>query len=327
MKKRIKSLTAGKNDEGKRLDRVIRQAFPRLALAGVYRLIRRGQIKVNGGKAVIGYRVREGDAIDIPVGIDRTRPLSSALPASIPDALSQLIIFRNDHVMAVNKPYGILAHGQGSLTELIAAASSSLIDPSLSFRPGPVHRLDRNTTGIQLFGLSVTGARILGTLFRHHQVKKIYCALLSGKIDEETEWHDWVTRDRARKKTLAAADGTEAKARQAVTLVLPLFYSSTASVALLLPKTGRTHQLRMQSALHGHPLPGDRKYGGAFGFPRYVLHHVGLVIPPCDVDIPPLVASFDEYTRQTFSDLFGRKAVNHICRRVDNLLRDTCCSF
>lgn len=322
MKEKNEPLIAGADDGGKRLDRVLRRHFPGLALSGVYRLIRRGGVRVNRAPASAAYRLKPGDRIDVAAdlsGLDRD---AQAGPPSGPGSArklpSELILFQNEHLLAVNKPYGALVHGPDSLGETIAAAYGGTA-PSLSFRPGPAHRLDRNTTGVQLWSLSLFGARELAGLFRAHRVNKVYCALVSGEVAREEEWTDRLERDGARRVTVAAR-AAAARGRDAATRVVPVFGGKRFSLVFFLPSTGRTHQLRFQSARHGHPLPGDRKYGGSGDRPRYLLHSLGLSVPSDDLGLPTLVAPLDQFGRESVASLFGREAIDDLYRRCREIL-------
>jgi 23S rRNA pseudouridine955/2504/2580 synthase len=321
---KTETLVAGENDAGKRLDRVLRRHFPRLALSGVYRLIRRGRAKVNGRTVGIDYRLSPGDRIVVPaavVALGRA-PAPTDRSAAVAQ-LEKLTLFRNKDVLALNKPAGALAHGPGSLDELVAAAFAH-VDDSLSFRPGPAHRLDRETTGVQLWSLSLAGARELARLFRSRGVMKVYCALVAGRIGEPEEWEDRLERDRESGKTIAAppdggADGS-LRGLPAFTSVLPVIPGDRYTLLLFLPKTGRTHQLRFQAARRGHPLPGDGKYGGSTALPRFLLHSLGLRADSDALRLPPLVAPFDRFGRETVTALFGPGALEDVYRRCRELL-------
>jgi 23S rRNA pseudouridine955/2504/2580 synthase len=321
-------LIAGENDRGKRLDRVLRQYCPGLALSAVYRLIRRKRVKVNGKPAGIAYRLVPGDCIDIPLNLRAlTRApaapsVHSALRATAGPSLPSLILFQSDDVLALNKPYGLLVHGPDSLAGLVEAEFAA-DETSLSFRPGPAHRLDRNTTGLQLWSLSIAGARDLTKLFHDRQMIKIYCALVAGNLEKHQTWEDRLERDPVGRKTIAARQESGDTRPPAFTAVVPVFPGRDRSLVFFLPKTGLTHQLRVQAALHGHPLPGDRKYGGSADQPRYLLHCLGLVPAKPTLNLPPLVAPFDRFELATINTTFGPGAVEHVYRRCREMLANT----
>jgi len=322
MTEKTEPLFAGPDDDGKRLDRVLRRYFPRLALSGVYRLIRRGRVKVNLEPVPHDYRLKPGDRIDVAAdlaALTREAAVGRAAPRSEGRRrLAALVLFENEHVLALNKPYGALVHGPDSLGELVAAGYGGAAD-SLSFRPGPAHRLDRNTSGVLLFGLSLFGARALARSFHARRVVKVYCALVEGEIRRAEQWEDLLERDDGRRVTVRARPGA-AQARAACTRVVPVVPGKRFSLVLFLPATGRTHQLRFQAARRGRPLAGDVKYGGAADRPRYLLHSLGLAVRSEELDLPSFVAPLDRFGRSSIEELFGNAAVAAIYRQCREIL-------
>jgi 23S rRNA pseudouridine955/2504/2580 synthase len=147
---------------------------------------------------------------------------------------------------------------------LVRAYLAESLAPSLSFRPGPLHRLDRPSSGIIVFSTSLEGARAFSTLIRERRLKKSYLALVEGRVAKAEVWRDALVRDRNVQKTYARK---AAGSKTALTRVQPLAVTAgrgDAAYTLLLAEieTGRTHQIRAQAAARGHPLAGDIKYGG-----------------------------------------------------------------
>jgi 23S rRNA pseudouridine955/2504/2580 synthase len=238
------------------------------------------------------------------------------------------IIYESADLLAVNKEAGMEVHGSGeSLEALVRAYLAPKLPPSLSFRPGPLHRLDRPTSGILVFSVSLPGARHFSALLREGKIRKRYLALVEGAIEEPGSWEDSLFRDREARRTLVSPGGKAARTR-----FFPLgTYTGTGGAYSLLalePETGRSHQIRAQTAARGHPLGGDRKYGGrplpaAFfspaapttpavpagggssGRPPFLLHAWKL-IPPAETGfIPPLEAPLPDYFRDLMERLFG----------------------
>lgn len=264
----MKEFRAGANDDGRRLDRVLRILLARLSLSEIYAALRKKSILVNDSRAEPSLRLAEGDRILVDA---RLCPPPSPGPASRPGEGVQPVLgipclFRSPDLLILNKPRGLATHGPESLELLVRAAETEGSSASLAFVPGPLHRLDRNTSGLLAFSLSIDGAREFTRALRGGLVAKTYFALVEGVVTGPQVWEDRLLRDEARRITLADSGGAFARSR-----VEPLCSSGGKSLLSIGIDTGRTHQIRAQASLHGHPLVGDGKYGGGKG-PFYVLH-------------------------------------------------------
>ncbi|MBN1243159.1 MAG: RluA family pseudouridine synthase [Spirochaetales bacterium] len=270
-------LVAGPDDGGKRLDRVARGLLGSVPLSAVFRGIRTGDIRLNGRRSANDARLVPGDEIRIsgryaeslraaPSG----RPEASTVPRVLPDVLG-----RTRDLVFVSKPRGMLSHGAGGLDELAADILGPLPEISLAFRPAPLHRLDRNTSGVVAISASIRGARAFSAALRDGRVSKRYLALVEGRLDGPEDWSAPLERDGTRKITMAARDAGKA----ASTFAEPVACDGRLTLALVSIGTGVTHQIRAHAALAGHPLAGDLKYGGK-PFPGgYVLHAWALDLP------------------------------------------------
>jgi 23S rRNA pseudouridine955/2504/2580 synthase len=321
---------AGSDDEGRRLDRLIRIMFPETDLGSIYRSIRRGDIRLNQKRAAAHSRVRPGDRITIRGGSHFSASPPGLRQAGLRQAGEKLspalIVFENRHILALNKPRGMLTHGPASLEELVAASSPSPRRDSLAFRPGPLQRLDRNTSGLILFSRSLYGARRVSALLRERKISKIYLALLDGVLASPQVWTDRLVRDTATGISRAAAgpgarqrrEGARSSGQTARTVVTPLACSAAATLAACRLVTGRTHQIRVQAARHGHPLAGDRKYGGSQRMRGYILHSFLLRLDQEDSELGfrSLCAPLPETSRRRIESLFGRADVEVALLRV-----------
>ncbi|MDR0669783.1 MAG: RluA family pseudouridine synthase [Treponema sp.] len=290
------------DDGARRLDRVLRKALPGIPLSRIHRLLREGRVLVDGQPREAAFRVRAGQEIAVPVNPARNgaaetaRAMRATRPAGKPE-----ILYEGPDLLAVNKKAGVPVHGtEESLDSLVRAYLGPGLPPSLSFRPGPLHRLDRLTSGVVVFSVSLNGARRFSALLREGNIHKRYLALVEGRVDGPGRWEEPLIREN--RGTIVRADGKPAR-----TAYSPLaWYSGGAGKAgdgytllLLEPETGRRHQLRAHAAFHGHPLAGDSLYGGGplppgiIHSPPFLLHAWKLRAPL----LPPLEAPVPDYFR------------------------------
>jgi 23S rRNA pseudouridine955/2504/2580 synthase len=316
------TLTAAADDSGRRLDRILRKALPDMPLSAIHRLLRRGRVLVDGVPEKGACRVRSGGVIQIPLD---PGDAGAVVPAEKQgnftpkrDLHDLHILWEDADFLVLNKPAGLAVHGsnQGSEDSLEALARAYLapkIPPSLSFKPGPLHRLDKPVSGIIVFSKSLEGARGFSALLREGRIRKTYLALLEGILGRDETWEDALVRKPGKSFVSrgGAASGGDAP-REARTRVSPLAHSAAASsagvtLARMEIDTGRTHQIRVQAAAHGHPLAGDRKYGGAAQRGGFLLHARFLDPPGQALSGLPrrLGAPLPEYFSKRIEELFG----------------------
>jgi 23S rRNA pseudouridine955/2504/2580 synthase len=298
---------AGEDDSGKRLDSVLRKALPGAGLSAIYSLIRRGGVRVDGAKASIGMKIHPGNRIAVR---DRSGILSRSLTPTereplpeMPLSVPELIIFENDHVLALDKPRGRTAHGPGGLDSYVRAYLLDRIPASISFKPGPCHRLDRGTTGVLLFAKSLLGAHAAHEAFSSSAVIKIYIAVLDGSMTEACHWIDSLKRLENENRSVRS----DPSGKKAETFVLPLASNGSKSLAIMRISTGRNHQIRAQSASRGHPLSGDAKYGGSPLRGGFILHCAEIGFQGREDDpLPPRLSSpLPQDSRSSINVFFG----------------------
>jgi 23S rRNA pseudouridine955/2504/2580 synthase len=291
------TLTAAADDDGRRLDRILRKALPDMPLSAIHSLLRKGRVLVDGVPGKGEVRVRSGAVIQVPVyGGD----LHAAAPVKNygPSNCSLDILWENADFLVLNKSAGMAVHGPDrssgrkhppadSLETLARSYLAPKLPPSLSFKSGPLHRLDKPSSGIIVFSKSLEGAQVFSALLRERRVRKTYLALLEGTLDGDETWEDVLARDRKGGKSFAAPGGGsqtgEDAPKAALTRVYPLARAAMGTAGYTLAQleidTGRTHQIRVQAAAHSHPLAGDRKYGGGARQGGFLLHAWSLELP------------------------------------------------
>ena len=303
----FRDFTTGKDDDGRRLDRVLRIFLSEKSLGEIYKLIRKGLIKVNQKKTKPDAHVNQGDIISIAEFLFaenlEEKNTTTAVKQKAPVNLK--IVFENQHLLIIDKPYGRSVHGSQNNNDISLdkevlsyweAQNKDSREQSLSFRPGPLHRLDRNTTGLLVFSKSLEGAKWFSESIKNHTVQKKYLGISEGNLKEVENWEDKLAdaeEDESVFSALAKNDkhfhtvSQNDSGKIAITQAKPLAHGKLNGQTITLTefaiKTGRKHQIRAQSQLHGHSLAGDKAYGGKKDKElkrEYYLHAYSLSFPP-----------------------------------------------
>lgn len=265
----VRTLSVAEDEAELRLDRWFRRHFPGLAHGRLEKLLRTGQIRVDGRRAKAGLRLAPGQAIRIPPAVEA----APAPPGTDPPAVSRqdratleaAVLYRDDWVIALDKPPGLAVQGgTGQSRHLDAMLEALRFDAAEP--PRLVHRLDKDTSGVLLLGRSREAAKRLAEAFRSREARKLYWAAVAGvpeppegRIDLALAKGGGAGREKMRED---AAEGRRAVTRYKVIDAL----GETAAWLALMPLTGRTHQLRAHCAALGTPILGDGKYGGRKAF-------------------------------------------------------------
>lgn len=290
--------TVDRDDAGIRLDRWFQRHFSDISFGRLQKLLRTGQVRVDGKRAKAGQRVEAGQEIRVPpLGASATPTPVAALPPSPEDRaqLESLILYRDDHVIVLDKPAGLPVQGGSKVLRSLDSMLDALADPRHG-KPRLVHRLDRDTSGVLVLGRTANAAAALAAGFKGRGAKKLYWAVTVGAPSPRRGVIDVALVKRAGRagEKMAAAgneptieEGGEARAaRTKYAVVNHANLDDAAEEAgrglawvAFLPVTGRTHQIRVHAATLGTPVLGDGKYGGRSAFPdiprqesRPVLH-------------------------------------------------------
>jgi 23S rRNA pseudouridine955/2504/2580 synthase len=282
--------TTAPDDAGRRLDRVLRKALPVYKLSFIYKLFREKKIRVNDEIKQIDYRLVLNDVIKIDVkqndnigNIGNDEPQNAAAKTQ---GQALTVIYEDDDFLVINKNSGDLVHGENGLDKTVLYylrdKPNRSAGRSISFRPGPLHRLDRPTSGILVFGKTLFGSQFFSNALQQGAVKKIYWGIVKGLLRSGETWRDELVRDKTIHKTFVANDlviynqaindlvindlgindiNKTPPSKLSITGVKPLLWGEGRTLCEFTIDTGRTHQIRAQAAAHGFVLQNDKKYG------------------------------------------------------------------
>lgn len=246
---------------GERLDRALADELPELSRAQCQRLIREGRVTISGQGVKASLVLRGGETVKIVIDDPQLTELAA-------DPIPLDIRYEDDDLILVNKSAGMVVHPsagheRGTLVNAVLAYCPNVIEVGGEVRPGVIHRLDKDTSGLVLMAKNDRALRYMQDQFRDRSVKKIYLALSEGHFREESVMIDApIGRDpRDRKKMTVLPPGASGTSRPAQTAVELLRYYGEFSLLECRPVTGRTHQIRVHLAYSGHPVVGDVVYG------------------------------------------------------------------
>jgi len=257
-KSAIEMRTITEQEAGQRIDNLLMRHFKTVPRSRVYRLLRKGEVRVNRKRVDAEYRVAAGDEVRLPpVRIDRSsepgRPSSS-----LQELVERAVIYQDKHLLVIDKPSGVAVHGGSGMSHgVIEALRASRPRETLEL----VHRLDRDTSGCLAVARDRATLTSLHALIRESGMHKTYLGLVSGSWQLGTKRIDapLATDDRrhGERHVRVAAAG-----KDSVSVFKPVeFFGSLATLMGIDIPTGRTHQIRVHAAFAGHPLLGDDKYG------------------------------------------------------------------
>lgn len=276
----VETLTVADDEADVRLDRWFKRRFPALTHGRLEKLLRTGQVRLDGKRAKSSDRVQPGQAVRVPpLKLESAPERKAVAPQVRPEDLAALknwILHQDKSVIVLDKPPGLPVQGgtksERNLDAILAAAADKF-----GGRPLLVHRLDRDTSGVLVLARNPNAARALAEAFRGKGARKLYWALVAGKPERPHGTIDLPLAKRmgAAGERVVAFDNEEefdldeAGARRAKTQYQTIDNAADRVTWLALePLTGRTHQLRVHMAALGTPILGDGKYGGSGAFLR-----------------------------------------------------------
>ncbi|MBN9085464.1 MAG: RluA family pseudouridine synthase [Reyranella sp.] len=263
---RVQTRAVSGDEAGLRLDRWFQRHFPELSHGALQKLLRTGQVRLDGKRAEGKDRVEPGQTVRLPPGVTATpAPKPKAAPklsARDSEEIQSLVIHRDDWVIALNKPSGLAVQG-GSGTERHVDGLLDGLRFGFDERPRLVHRLDKDTSGLLLVARTGQAAKRLSESFRDRETEKLYWAVVVGVPPRAEGAIDLPLAKRPGARDLETMQVDHEEGQKALTHFRVLDRAANRAALLALwPRTGRTHQLRVHCAEIGCPILGDRKYGG-----------------------------------------------------------------
>lgn len=322
----VEQIKVEADEDGMRLDRWFKQHYPGLGFGPLQKLLRSGQIRVDGGRVKSDTRVQAGQMVRIPpLGVDRkTGPVTARTMRGVEDGdvLARILLYEDEKVLVFDKPSGLAVQGGSGVVRSVDSMLEAWRNKK-GEKPRLVHRLDRDTSGVLVVARSRLAAMKLAESFKKRETKKTYWALVKGVPKQrEAKLSTWLVKEQTPDgDRMRIARHGEPGADHAVSFYRVVEQAGqTLSWLEMEPYTGRTHQLRVHAAHIGCPIIGDPKYFEAdqnWEFPggiqnRLHLHARRIVIPHPDKGTIDVTAPLPPHMRQSWNLLgFDEAAMEH----------------
>lgn len=269
----------GTNEAGQRLDKFLRKWLKDVPLGAIYKNIRKGDIKVNGSKGKEKYILSEGDIVEVrEITTDSKREKFTRVEGELK------VAYEDENMLLVEKWPGILVHGDihkdiPTMTEYVLTYLYDKGDYSpekeITFTPSPCNRLDRNTSGIVIFGKNFESLKLLNEMIRERKIQKYYCALVRGRISDG-KYEAYISKNEESNISVVY-DNERPNTRRIAMKVKTIQSCGIYSFIEIELITGRSHQLRAHLSHLGNPIVGDGKYGdkkiNSFFYNKYGLEY------------------------------------------------------
>ena len=312
----MKEITVTRAETGQRFDRYLLRYMPNTTAGFLHKMLRKKNIKLNGGKASGSEKLQEGDRIQIYFSeetlekfIGQEESTARRLSAEQKKLRREVrLLYATDDVLVFHKPAGMLTQKARKeddslndyLLEYCREHGMAGTEEESVFRPSVANRLDRNTSGIVLCGITTAGLQTLSRLLRERSLEKYYLCIVCGQIRGSRKVKGWLVKDE-RRNTVTLRRAFMEGAAPVETWYEALAVSAEATLLKVRLITGKSHQIRAHLASEGHPVLGDYKYGNrqdndrlkrASGINYQLLHSYELRIPEQVASVPEAMWGF-----------------------------------
>lgn len=257
----ITHLQVSEDDDGQRLDRWLKKKLPRTPYALIQKMLRTGQVRVDGRRAKAETRIEKGQDVRLPPAEPKTEKLTFRAEKDDKQQLENMTIYDDGHLLILNKPYGLAVQGGPNITRHIDGMLAQMRNLK-GVQPRLVHRLDRDTSGILVCGRSLSATRDMGDIFVNRDIKKIYWAIVSPAPREDFgELNGAISKGEGKRKEAVVINSDKGKESRTLYRVIERSLDNSAAFVAFWPRTGRMHQIRVHSSdILGCPILGDEKY-------------------------------------------------------------------
>lgn len=284
----MKEFIIQKNEENQRFDKYLKKLLPNATTSFLYKMMRKKNIVINKKKVEGNEKLKAGDVVSIflsdetfekfHVNLEELKKEYDSLKSLTLKGLK--IIYEDDEMIVVDKPYNMLSQKASDkdlsaneyLLGYMINKGSLSFEEYQTFRPSVVNRLDRNTTGLLLFGKTLNALQQLGEGIRERSIEKYYRAVVAGELKEELELKGYLLKDEKTNKVSYHKEQVEGS-DYIETGVKPIQSKNGLTLVEIHLVTGKTHQIRLHLSTIGHPILGDMKYGNEKINKKYYENH------------------------------------------------------